>query len=144
MRQFVQPSPSSWNAMKSCWPPWRKENWGGIVTWQEPVASQRPSSKVQFKVEEEGAGRERNGQTTLLSGQGRALRWPKPLPMTVRGGDSWCSIDQCSAPMTPGRVEGFVIVIVISCIMACIIEIGKGRGGMVLFSFMHMHLSCGK
>ena len=49
----------------------------------------------------------------MLSGQGRALPRPKPLPMTVRGGDSWYSVHQCSAPTTPGRVKGLVIVIVI-------------------------------
>ena len=42
---------------------------------------------------------------------GRALPWPKPLPMTVRGGDSWCSIHQCSVPSTPERVKGLVIMI---------------------------------
>ena len=45
--------------------------------------------------------------------QGRALPWPKPLPETVRGGDSWCSVHQCSAPTIPGRLKGLVIVIVI-------------------------------
>ena len=58
-----------------------------MVMRQEPVACRRSSSKVQIKVEEEGAGRERNGRTTLPSGQGRALPRPKPLSMTVRGGD---------------------------------------------------------
>ena len=77
------------------------------------MAYRRPSSKVQFKVEEEGAGRERNGRTALPSGQERALPRPKPLPMTVRGRDSWCSVHQCSSPTTPGRVKGLVIVIVI-------------------------------
>ena len=38
---------------------------------------------------------------------------PKPFPMTVRGGDSWCSVHQSSIPTTPGRVKGLVIVIVI-------------------------------
>ena len=32
--------------------------------------------------------------------------------MTVRGGDSWCSVHQCSAPTTPGRVKGLVIVMI--------------------------------
>ena len=50
-----------------------------MVMLQGPVACRRPSSKVQFKVEEEGIGRERNGRTTLLSGQGRALPRPNPL-----------------------------------------------------------------
>ena len=31
--------------------------------------------------------------------------------MTVRGGDSWCSLQQYSAPTIPGKVEGLVIVI---------------------------------
>ena len=44
--------------------------------------------------------------------QGRALPRPKPLPRTVRGGDSWCRVQQCNAPTTPGTVTGFVIVIV--------------------------------
>ena len=30
--------------------------------------------------------------------------------MTVRGGDSWCSVHQCSAPTTPERINGLVIV----------------------------------
>ena len=51
------------------------------------MAYRRPSSEVQFKAEEEGSGRERNGRTTFLSAQGRALSRPKPLPRAVRGGD---------------------------------------------------------
>ena len=110
MKKRVQPSPNMRNTIKSCWPPWRKENYVGMDTWQEPNAYRRPSSEVPFKVEEEGAGRERNGRTTSLSRCGRALPRPKPLPMTVRDGDSWCSVHQSSAPTTPGRVIGFVIV----------------------------------
>ena len=45
--------------------------------------------------------------------QGRALPRPKPLPRTVRGGDSWCRVQQCNAPTIPGTVTGFVIMIVI-------------------------------
>ena len=91
--------------MKICWPLSGKENWNGMVMWQEPVVYWRLSSKVQFKVEEEGAHRERNGRTLKT-----ALPQPKPLPMTVKGGDSWCSVHQCSTPMTLERVKGLVIV----------------------------------
>ena len=86
----------------------RKLQWNGYVT----RAYRKPSSKVQLKVEEEeGAGRERNRWTTLLSGQGRALPQPKPLLRSIRGGDSWCGIPQCSTPTTPARDKGFVIMI---------------------------------
>ena len=65
------------------------------------MVNRRPSSKVQLKVEGDGAGRERSGRTTLPSG---------PLPMTVRGEDSWCSLQHCSAPTTSGRdTEGLLV-----------------------------------
>ena len=51
--------------------------------------------------------------------------------MTVRGGDSRCSVQQCSAPVTPEMVKGFVIVIVNVIVIMIVIpsicsRLGKG------------------
>ena len=78
-------------------------------------------------VEEEGAGRERNGRTTLLSGQRRVLPRTKPLPLTVRGGDSCYSVQQCGTPTTPVRVKGLVIVIMIVIVIVIVIVISCVR-----------------
>ena len=117
MMKCVQPSPNMQNTTKSCWTPWRKENYVGMETWQEPVTCRRPSSKVLLKAEEEGASREWKGWTTLLSGPGRALPRPKPLPMTVWGGDSRCSVQQCSVPTTPGRLMIVMVMHINSPVM---------------------------
>ena len=65
------------------------------------MAYRRLSSKVQFKVVEEGPGRERNGRTTLPSGQEKDLPRPKPLSMTVR----WRQLVQRSSMQGPHDPE---------------------------------------
>ena len=48
----MQPSPSTWNSRKSCWPPWRKENCHDMVIWQKsqwPIKDHPPRYSSRWK-----------------------------------------------------------------------------------------------